>query len=79
MHRMCPTPEFKDLLHRLADRQSVEVATGIVMHWDRVDKVAAHCAIQRMAIHKHKSVEEVATAIIRFAALGRAATVVDGA
>jgi AmiR/NasT family two-component response regulator len=79
MHRMCPTPEFKDLLHRLADRQSVEVATGIVMHWDRVDKVAAHCAIQRMAIHKHKSVEEVATAIIRFAALGRAATAVDGA
>ena len=76
---MCPTPEFKDLLNRPADRQSVEVATGIVMHWDRVDRVGAHCAIQRMAIHKHKSVEEVATAIIRFAALGRAATAVDGA
>ena len=76
---MCPTPEFNGLNNRLASRRSLEVATGIVMHWDRVDTVAARCAIQRMAIHKHKSVEEVAGAIIRFAALGRAATAVDGA
>ena len=49
------------------------------MRWDRVDKVAARCAIQRMAIHKHKTVEEVAAAIIFFTARGRRATAVEGA
>jgi hypothetical protein len=41
--------------------------------------VDARCAIERMAIHKHKTVEEVASAIVCFAALGRRATVVEGA
>ena len=76
---MCPTPDVKDFHNRLAARRTLDVATGIVMRWDRVDKVAARCAIQRMAIHKHKTVEEVATSIICFAALGRRATAVEGA
>ena len=76
---MCPTRESKHLHNRLGARQTLEVATGIVMRWDRVDKVDARCSIQRMAIHKDKTIEEVATAIISFAALGRRATAVEGA
>jgi AmiR/NasT family two-component response regulator len=72
-------PEFSALNNHLASRRTLEVATGVVMRWDRVDKVAARCAIQRMAIHKHKTVEEVAAAIICFTARGRRATAVEGA
>jgi AmiR/NasT family two-component response regulator len=76
---MCPTPEFSALNNHLASRRTLEVATGVVMHWDHVDTVDARCAIERMAIHKHKTVEEVASAIVCFAALGRRATAVEGA
>ena len=75
---MSPTPEVSDLQRRLAAQRTLEVATGIVMHWDRVDTVTARCAIERMAIHKGQTVEEVALAIISFAALGRRTYAMDG-
>lgn len=64
---------------RLATARTVMVATGIVMQWDRVDQTTARRAIVGMAIDNRKAIEEVATAIICFAALGRRSSAVEGA
>ena len=76
---MCPTREISGFTNLRASQQTLQVATGIVMRWDRVDAVSARCAIQRMAIHKHKTLEEIATSIICFAALRRRASAAEGA
>lgn len=75
---MCPTPEYREVQNRLAAQRTLEVATGIVMQWDRVDRATARCAIERMAIHKDQSVDEIAAAIISFAVLGRRTSAMDG-
>ena len=76
---MCPTPEFTDLNDHHAALRTVEVAAGILMYWDNVEAPAARIAIHRMAIRNQKTLEEVATAIICFAALGRRETATAGA
>ena len=77
-NKMSPTPEVSDLQRLLAAQRTLEVATGIVMHWDRVDTVTSRCSIERMAIHKGQGVEEVSLAIISFAALGRRTSAMEG-
>jgi AmiR/NasT family two-component response regulator len=76
---MSTNPDFGDLSLDLSTQHTLEVATGIVMHWDRVDAPEARAAIRRIAECQHRSVDYVATTIICFAALGRRMTATEGA
>jgi AmiR/NasT family two-component response regulator len=76
---MSTNPEFGDLSLDVATRHTLEVATGIVMHWDHVDAAEARAAIRRIAACQDRSVDDVATTIICFAALGRRMTATEGA
>ena len=76
---MSTNPDFRDLGLDAAARHTLEVATGIVMFWDGVEAPEARAAIRRIATCRRRPVEEVATTIICFAALGRRMTATEGA
>jgi AmiR/NasT family two-component response regulator len=76
---MSTNPDFADLDFDVATQRTLEVATGIFMRWDGVDAPEARAAIRRIATCQYRSVDEVATTIICFAALGRRMTATEGA